>query len=87
VTMKNNVFWDITLCGSCRTDVSEKRGVYIIRVTRIGDGGTLTVISNHSVWRLRVTPSVVPSSPSLVTLMIEALHFREKSVLTRATRE
>jgi hypothetical protein len=35
---------------------------------------------------LLVTASVVPSSPSLVTLMKEALSSSETSVLTRATR-
>jgi hypothetical protein len=35
---------------------------------------------------LLVTANVVPSSPILVTLMMEALHSSETSVLTRATR-
>jgi hypothetical protein len=35
--------------------------------------------------RLQVLASVVPSSPILVTLMEEALHSSETSVLTRAT--
>jgi hypothetical protein len=35
--------------------------------------------------RLRVTANVVPISPILVTLMIEALITSETSVLTRAT--
>jgi hypothetical protein len=39
-----------------------------------------------SVSRLLVTASVVPSSPILVTLMIEALSSSETSVLTRAAR-
>jgi hypothetical protein len=38
------------------------------------------------VRRLLVTANVVPSSPTLVTLMIEALSSSETSVLTRATR-
>jgi hypothetical protein len=38
-----------------------------------------------SVRRLLVTASVVPSSPILVTLMMEALSSSETSVLTRAT--
>jgi hypothetical protein len=38
------------------------------------------------VRRLLVAPSVVPSSPILVTLMKEALGSFETSVLTRATR-
>jgi hypothetical protein len=36
--------------------------------------------------RLLVTANVVPSSPILVTLMMEALRSSETSVLTRATR-
>jgi hypothetical protein len=36
--------------------------------------------------RLLVTASVVPSSPILVTLMMEALIYSQTSVLTRATR-
>jgi hypothetical protein len=40
----------------------------------------------RSVRRLLVTASVIPSSPILVTLMIEALSSSETSALTRATR-
>jgi hypothetical protein len=85
-----------------RTDVSEERSASIIRVTRIGElGTTLAVTSNrrtlrrdikrylvfhHSVRRLLVTASVVPSSPILVTLMREELSASETSFLTRATR-
>jgi hypothetical protein len=39
----------------------------------------------RSVRQLLVTASVVPSSQSLVTLMMEALSSSETSVLTRAT--
>jgi hypothetical protein len=47
--MKNGVYWDVTLFGSC-------------------------------------TANVVPSSPILVTVMMEALSSSETLVLTRATR-
>jgi hypothetical protein len=72
------------------TDVSEEFSAYFIRVTRIGELGTLAVTSNrrtflHSVRWLLVTTNVVPSSPILVTLMKEALSSSETSVLTRAT--
>jgi hypothetical protein len=40
----------------------------------------------RSVRRSLVTANVVPSSPILVTLMMEALSSSETSVLTRATR-
>jgi hypothetical protein len=54
------------------TDVSEERGTSIIRVTRLGELGTLAVN--------------VPSSLILVTLMMEALSSSETSVLTRAAQ-
>jgi hypothetical protein len=76
-----------------RTDVSEELSASIIRVTRIGAlGTTLAVTSNQNLVFLRsasrvlVRASVVPSSPSLVTLMKEALSSSETSVLTIATR-
>jgi hypothetical protein len=40
----------------------------------------------RSVRRLLVTANIVPSSPILVTLMMEAPSSSEISVLTRATR-
>jgi hypothetical protein len=42
VTIKNAVFWDLTLVT---TDVSEERFT-IIRVTRIGDVGTTLPVTN-----------------------------------------
>jgi hypothetical protein len=56
-----------------RTDVSQEVSASIIRVPRIGELGTLAITSN------------VPSSPILVTLMMEALSSSETSVLTSAT--
>jgi hypothetical protein len=68
-----------------RTDVSEELSASFIRVTRIGELGTLAVTSNQcgTLRRLLVT-ATVPSSPILVTLMMEALSSSE-AVLTRAT--
>jgi hypothetical protein len=73
-----------------RTDVSEELSASFIRVTRIGELGTmLAVTSNlvflHNVCRLLVTASVVPSSSILFTLM-EVLSSSETSVPTRATQ-
>jgi hypothetical protein len=69
-----------------RTDVSEELSASIIRVTRIGELGTSAITSNrHMLHRLLVTADV-PSSPILVTLIVEALSSSETSVLTRATR-
>jgi hypothetical protein len=53
-----------------RTDVAEELSDSIIRVTRIGELGTTLAVT--SVRRLLVTANVVPSSPILVTLMMEA---------------
>jgi hypothetical protein len=70
-----------------RTYVSEELSASIMRVTRIGELGTLAVTSNrHTLRRLQVMANVVPSSPILVTLIMESLSSSETSVLTRATR-
>jgi hypothetical protein len=74
-----------------RTDISEELNATIIRVTRICEVGTaLAVTSNgrtlqrnrflRSVRRLLVTANVVPSSPIIVTLMMEALSSSETLV-------
>jgi hypothetical protein len=63
-----------------RTDVSEELSASIIRVRRIGElGTTLAVTSNRIVHRLLVTANVVPSSPIVDTLMMEALSSSETS--------
>jgi hypothetical protein len=72
-----------------RTDVSEQRIASIICVTRIGElGTTLAVPSSRRTQRrqLLVTAIVVPTSPILVTLMMEGIRSSETSILTRATR-
>jgi hypothetical protein len=53
-------------------------------VTRIGELRT-TLAVLRSVRRLLVTASVVPTSPILVTLMMEGLSSLETSILTRST--
>jgi hypothetical protein len=68
-----------------RTNVSEERSASFSRVTRIGELGLVTVFL-RSVRRFLVAASVVPSSPVLVTMMMEALGSSETSVLTRVTR-
>jgi hypothetical protein len=77
-----------------RTDVSQERIAPITRVTRIGELGTLAVTSKRRTLRRNTLRSVrlllvtakVPTSPILVTLMMEALSSSETSVLTRATQ-
>jgi hypothetical protein len=80
VTVKNVVFWDITPCGSCK---NRRFGViiaFIIRVTMCH------IVFLRRVLPLLVTANVVPSSPILVTLIMDAIHSSETSVLTTATR-
>jgi hypothetical protein len=88
--------------GLVRSDVSEELSASIIRVTRIGELGTTLAVNGNRrtlrrntakklhffrhVHRLLVTADVVPSSPILVTPMMEALTSSETSVLRRATR-
>jgi hypothetical protein len=69
-----------------RTVVSEEPSTSIIRVTKSGElGTTLGIVFLRSMRQLLVTAKVVPSSPILVTLIIEALSSTETLVLTRAT--
>jgi hypothetical protein len=65
-----------------RTDVLEERITSIIRVKRISELETTLAVTT----KLLVTTNVVPSSPILVTLMMEAIRSSETSVLTRATQ-
>jgi hypothetical protein len=77
--LKNDVFWDVSPCGSCK---NRRLGpsASIIRVTRIGELGTTLAVTSL------VTADIVLSSPILVTLMKETLGYSETSVLTRAIR-
>jgi hypothetical protein len=74
-----------------RTDVSEDHISCIIIAKRFSELGiTLDVTSNRSMLssmlQLLVISDVVPSSPFLVTLIMEAICSSETSVLTRAKR-
>jgi hypothetical protein len=55
VTMMNNVFWDVTPCGSCKNRLLEQLITFIIRVTRIGELGTFAVNSNYRRLLVRLT--------------------------------
>jgi heme O synthase-like polyprenyltransferase len=67
-----------------RTDVSEELSASIISVRRICELGTTLAVTSARL--LLVASNVVPSSPILVTLMMEALRYSKTSVLTRSTR-
>jgi hypothetical protein len=70
-----------------RTDVSEESMASIVRVKIIDQlVTTLAVTSNLITLRRNTKYYVVPRSPILVTLMMEALSSSETSVLTRATQ-
>jgi hypothetical protein len=95
VTMKNAFFWDVMPCGSCKYHVSEELSASIIRVTRIGEPGIALVVtgnrrtlSNNTKCcvRLLLVTINVPSSPILVTMMMEALSSSETSILAGVTR-
>jgi hypothetical protein len=66
-----------------RTDVSMEFSASIIRVTGIGELGTMLAVTRGGSV---ASYGFVPSSQILVTLMKEALISSETSVLTRATR-
>jgi hypothetical protein len=61
-----------------KIDVSEESIASIIRVTRLGE-------SARSERRLLVISNVVPSSPILVTLNMDAIRSSETLILTRTT--
>jgi hypothetical protein len=46
VTKKNAVFWYVHHVALVRTDVSEELSASIIRMTRLGELGTLAITSN-----------------------------------------
>jgi hypothetical protein len=79
--MENVVFWDVTPCGSCK----DRRFGGTYRIHHQGDKNRRATVFLRIVPRLLVTVNVVPSSPILVTLMMEAIRSSETSVLTRAT--
>jgi 1,4-dihydroxy-2-naphthoate octaprenyltransferase len=71
-----------------RTDISEERTASINRVTRIGELGTTIALTSYqklyydivacSVLRLLVGANVVPTSSTLVTLMMEIVPLKRR---------
>jgi hypothetical protein len=81
--MKNAVFWDVAPCGSCK---NRYFGV-MYRLHHQDEknrkpGTTLAVTANCSVL---VTANVVPGSLTLSIPTMEAIHYSETLVLTKAT--
>jgi hypothetical protein len=77
LTAKYAVFWDVTLCSSCKNRCFGQRIAFTIRVTRMG--------KLRCVFRLLATANA-PSSPIPVTLIMETTRSTETSDLTTATR-
>jgi hypothetical protein len=73
VTMKNGVFGMLHPVALVRTDVSKELSTSFIRVTRIGELGTLAVTINRpTLHRLLVNQCMLHQLlPILVTLMME----------------
>jgi hypothetical protein len=59
--------------------------VHVLLSTLFSNTPSLRCSRSESVCRLLVTANVVPSSPILVTLMMEALRSSKTSILTRVT--
>jgi hypothetical protein len=45
--MKNGIFWDVTLCGSCKNRRFGGISASFIRVTRIGELGTTLAVTTE----------------------------------------
>jgi hypothetical protein len=73
IRVKNGVFWDVTPCGSVRTDVEELSASFI-RVTRIGElETTLAVTSNRRTLRRNTSRLNIPEDTVLHSYRSENL--------------
>jgi hypothetical protein len=75
--MKNAVFWDDTQCGSCKN--RSFGGTYHLHHQS-------DIVFLLGVLQLLGTANVVPSSPILATVIMEAIRISDTSDSTRATR-
>jgi hypothetical protein len=80
VTMKNAVFWDVTSCGCCKN--RRFGGTLCLHHQSDKNRGARNNISSVR-WLL--VAANIPSSPILVTLVMEMPRSSETLVLTRAT--
>jgi hypothetical protein len=77
---KNAVSWDVTPCGFYNSRRFGGKHRPIIRVKRINELGTTLSVTS------KVILNVIPRSPILFTLLMEAILSSETSVLIRASR-
>jgi hypothetical protein len=89
--MKNAAFRDVTPYDPCKN--RHFRGIIFTMMKRISEQGTTLAVTGNPrtlrrEWtrlrRLLVTANAVPSSPILVTLMMDALLSSETLILTKA---
>jgi hypothetical protein len=81
--MRNVVFWDAIPRGSCKN--RRFRETYSLLHQGDKTQGARNVIDNYQP-KLAAKKKVIPSSPILVTLLMEASRSSETSVFTSATR-
>jgi hypothetical protein len=79
---KNVVFWDVTPCVSCK----HRRFGRIYRIHHHGAKNQRPRNKDNNNWLLLVISNVAPNSLIHFTFMMEALHFSETPVVTRAAR-
>jgi hypothetical protein len=68
-----------------RTNISEERIASIIKAIRIDELGTMLAVTGNRSMLRRNTTNIIPSSPILVTLMLEVVSSSERLAVTRAT--
>jgi hypothetical protein len=78
--------WMLYYVALVRTDVSVEGIASIIRVTRIGELGTMLAVTSNRITLRRNIAEVVPSWPIFVAVMMKAIRSSETSFRTRATR-
>jgi hypothetical protein len=72
--MNNSPFWDVTPCGSIRTDVSEELTASI-RVTRIGEPGATLIMEALSSSETSLTRTTLCNIPEDAILRFMFVRF------------
>jgi hypothetical protein len=81
--LKNAIFWDVMPHGFYLHHLGDKNQL-LKQAAKKYYAHHIVIL--RSMLQLLVTANVVPSLTILVTLMMEAIHSSEMSVLTRATQ-